>query len=171
MADNRSALKAGLGSEFFSADMWCTSPEQICLSNYIKTLESSATASATASPGPRLAASPSAVQRIQAVARGKQARHEVAKRASSRGDPAPARTVGAGTEADAPLDATDEVWEERIRGVRRAYVDSCSRLTDALGELEATLCGLTGDEYRPDQPLLHARAHMQRKLEMLSGRA
>ena len=68
------------------------------------------------------------------------------------------------------IDATDEVWEERIRGVRRSYIDSCSRLTGALGQLEQTLCGLIGDEYRPEQPLLHARAHMQRKLEMLNGR-
>jgi hypothetical protein len=36
----------------------------------------------------------------------------------------------------------------------------------ALEELEQTLCGLTGDEYRKDEPLLHARAHMVRQLAM-----
>lgn len=39
MADNRPGLKAGLGSEFFCGDMWCSSRDQITLSHYIKQLE------------------------------------------------------------------------------------------------------------------------------------
>ena len=45
--------------------------------------------------------------------------------------------------------------------------DSCRRLAGALEELEQSLCTLTGDEYRHDEPLLHARAHLAQKLEML----
>ena len=63
-------------------------------------------------------------------------------------------------------DAPDTVWEERIQGLRVAYNDSARRLVGALEELEQTLCGLTGDEYRKDEPLLHARAHMVRQLAM-----
>lgn len=39
VADNRAGLKAGLGSEFFCGDMWCSSRDQITLSHYIKQLE------------------------------------------------------------------------------------------------------------------------------------
>jgi|TARA_B110001469_G_scaffold41423_1_gene40966 hypothetical protein len=36
------------------------------------------------------------------------------------------------------------VWAERIKGIKAAYVDSCTRLGSALEELEQTLCLLTG---------------------------
>lgn len=49
----------------------------------------------------------------------------------------------------AAADAADAVWDERIQGVRGAYVDSCSRLVGALEELEQTLCTLSGDETAP----------------------
>ena len=64
-------------------------------------------------------------------------------------------------------DATDAIWEERIKGVRHAYKDSCARLVGALEELEQTLCHLTGDKYQPDEPLLRARAHMAKNLELM----
>ena len=54
-------------------------------------------------------------------------------------------------------DATEAIWEERIKGVRNAYKDSCSRLVGALEELEQTLCNLTGDKYQHDEPLLRAK--------------
>ena len=54
----------------------------------------------------------------------------------------------------------------RTTGVRSAYFDSCKHLAGALDELEQTLCGLLGEEYKADQPLLHARAHMLKKIEL-----
>ena len=39
MADNRAAVKAGLGTDSFVGDMWCDSTSQITLSNYIRTVE------------------------------------------------------------------------------------------------------------------------------------
>ena len=36
------------------------------------------------------------------------------------------------------------MWAERIKGIKAAYVDSCTRLGSALEELEQTLCLLTG---------------------------
>ena len=55
---------------------------------------------------------------------------------------------GGGSEGIALSDANDEVWAERIKGIKAAYVDSCTRLGSALEELEQTLCLLTGDDYR-----------------------
>jgi len=65
-------------------------------------------------------------------------------------------------------DASDAVWEERIQGLRHEYADSAKRLVGALEELEQTLCTLTGDEYRKDEPLLHARAHMNRQISLVA---
>ena len=75
---------------------------------------------------------------------------------------------GAGGEVEPLPDATEAIWEERIKGVRHAYHDSCSRLVSSLEELEQTLCSLTGDTYRPDEPILRARAHIAKNLELLS---
>ena len=74
----------------------------------------------------------------------------------------------AGGEVEPLPDATEAIWEERIKGVRHAYHDSCSRLVSSLEELEQTLCSLTGDTYRPDEPILRARAHIAKNLELLS---
>ena len=52
-------------------------------------------------------------------------------------------------------------------GVRHAYTDSCSRLVGALEELEETLCSLSGEPYRQDEPILRARAHMEKNLQLL----
>jgi hypothetical protein len=78
------------------------------------------------------------------------------------------RSHGGGAEGEEMSDATEAIWEERIKGVRHAYKDSCSRLVGALEELELTLCNLTGDQYRPDEPLLRARVHMKKNLELIS---
>ena len=56
--------------------------------------------------------------------------------------------LAGGSEGIALSDANDEVWAERIKGIKAAYVDSCTRLGSALEELEQTLCLLTGDDYR-----------------------
>ena len=74
---------------------------------------------------------------------------------------------GAGGEVEPIADATEAIWEERIKGVRHAYMDSCSRLVSSLEELEQTLCSLTGDTYRPDEPILRARSHIAKNLELL----
>ena len=39
MADNRAALKAGLGASSFTGDMWCSSADQITLSTYLRSAE------------------------------------------------------------------------------------------------------------------------------------
>ena len=59
--------QAGLGSEFFSRDMWCSSREQITLSQYIKTLESSGAEGPPTDDANRAAV-------IQAAYRGRQTR-------------------------------------------------------------------------------------------------
>jgi hypothetical protein len=114
----------------------CVSPEQITLSNYMRSLENTE---------PDMGV-PSA-ERPESLA----PKHDGSRPADSSNDAS---------------DATEVIWEERIKGVRHAYTDSCSRLVGALEELEQTLCTLTGDEYRADQPLLHARAHMAKSLEL-----
>ena len=152
MADNRAGLKAGLGAEHFCGDMWCSSRDQITLSHYIKTLE----------VAPDLEAAERATI-IQAAYRGKQSRRGSAElrqtreksalaiqrrqRRKSNPDVAVAGG-GGGSEGIALSDANDEVWAERIKGIKAAYVDSCTRLGSALEELEQTLCLLTGDDYR-----------------------
>mmetsp|Transcript_84601 Transcript_84601/g.168937 ORF Transcript_84601/g.168937 Transcript_84601/m.168937 type:complete len:208 (-) Transcript_84601:335-958(-) len=153
MADNRANLKVGLGAEAFTAaSMWCVSPEQITLSNYMRTLEESDGGEKRRDAAAR--EQEAAAAKIQALGRGKALRR--GKSGSSK-DADPGRGGGAGA---ALPDATEAVWEERIQGVRHAYANSCSRLVGALEDLEMTLCALTGDEYRQDEPLLHARAHM-----------
>ena len=72
-----------------------------------------------------------------------------------------------GVEVEPLSDATEAIWEERIKGVRHAYYDSCTRLVSSLEELEQTLCSLTGDSFRPDEPILRARAHISKNLELL----
>ena len=76
---------------------------------------------------------------------------------------------GGGGEGAALSDANDAVWAERIKGIKSAYVDSCVRLGSALEELEQTLCLLTGDEYHADEPMLHSRAHLVKKLEIINS--
>ncbi len=143
LADARTALKAELAAEaFVSAAMWVVSPEQITLSNCMRTLDGSGAEPDGSSAG---------------------AGAELATRAPMQADEAAERLPFVG-------DATDAVWEERIKGLRGAYTDSCTRLVGALEELEQTLCGLTGDEYRKDEPLLHARAHMARQLALAKAR-
>lgn len=173
MADNRNGLKAGLGAEYFCGDMWCSSREQITLSHYIKTLE--------ANPGGMDADTAEKAAAIQAAYRGKQSRKNVAELKANRESAALAiqrqrrrksgtfETGGGGAEGLELSDATAEVWEERIKGVKSAYVDSCVRLSSALEELEQTLCLLTGDEYRADEPMLHSRAHLLKKLQIINS--
>ena len=57
-----------------------------------------------------------------------------------------------------------QVWETRISGARAAYADSVTRLGGALEDLERSLCALTGDDFRHDEPLLHVRSHLQARL-------
>lgn len=174
MADNRAGLKAGLGTEFFCGDMWCSSRDQITLSHYIKQLESAESKSA-GSEAERAAV-------IQAAYRGRQSRQKVDQMKQDRENAAAAiqrrirrksatASMGGGLASEGAelSDATAEVWEERIKGVKSAYVDSCVRLGSALEELEQTLCLLTGDEYRADEPMLHSRAHLLKKLEIINS--
>lgn len=173
MADNRTGLKAGLGAEHFCGDMWCSSRDQITLSHYIKTLE----------VAPDLDTAERATV-IQAAYRGKQSRRGSAELKDSREKSAlaiqrrqrrksnPDMSMmggGGGSEGFALSDANDEVWAERIKGIKAAYVDSCTRLGSALEELEQTLCLLTGDDYRADEPMLHSRAHLLKKLEIINS--
>ena len=162
MADNRAMIKSGLGAELFVGDMWCSTADQITLSNYIRTAENGALQGVGASPAPL---QPSLLGKRDAAAEAKQEHAAAAAiqnrfRKSRRGLDLPA----AAEDAD---DAAEEVWVARIGGVRRAYVDSCKRLSSALVELEQSICSLTGDEYDDGRPLLHARAHMQKKLELM----
>jgi len=143
MADARNALKADLGAAAFAdAGMWVVSPDQITLSNCMRALDGGGSGEAAAAASALIT----------------QSRREAAQ-------------VDDLTIAPlAPGDATDDVWEERIKGLRIGYNDSCTRLVGALEELEQTLCSLTGDEYRKDEPLLHARAHMGKVLELAKKR-
>jgi len=164
MADNRSVLKAGLGAGCFSGDMWCTAPEQITLSNYIKSMDGRAAAA------PAEEETDEQAVRIQALYRGKRGRKRSASvaqgRPSSPPSQPPSKALPLRHEEAGATEATDEIWEERIHGVRSGYVDSCRRLSSALEELEQALCSLTGDAYRPDEPLLHVRAHINKKIEI-----
>jgi len=175
-ADNRAGLKAGLGSECFSGDMWCSAKDQITLSHYIKTLDAGADKNKLNNEDADRAAV------IQAAYRGRQSRRSSVEMKQNREAAAAAiqrrqrrksttTTMGGGLASEGAelSDATAEVWEERIKGVKSAYVDSCVRLGSALEELEQTLCLLTGDEYRADEPMLHSRAHLLKKLEIISS--
>lgn len=172
MADNRAGLKAGLGGEHFSeGGLWCVSPEQLSLSNYMRSVESGAGGGPSGdaqTPGGGGGGSADkrreiAASKIGAIARGRHSRRSVL--------PAGGATAGLGLPGalgeELPSDATEAIWEERIKGVRHAYKDSCQRLVGALQELEMSLCQLTGDEFRPDEPLLRARVHMSKNLELL----
>tara|TARA_B110001452_G_scaffold79160_1_gene64622 strand:+ start:70 stop:498 length:429 start_codon:yes stop_codon:yes gene_type:complete len=119
---------------------------------------------------------------IQAAYRGRQSRQKVDQMKQDRENAAAAiqrrirrksatASMGGGLASEGAelSDATAEVWEERIKGVKSAYVDSCVRLGSALEELEQTLCLLTGDEYRADEPMLHSRAHLLKKLEIINS--
>jgi hypothetical protein len=191
MADNRAGLKAGLGAEnFVEGGLWCVSAEQISLSNYMRSLEASGSGSPSLSPSrdPRSAAKQqqqwekdAAAAKIQGIARrnsSSRVRPPEATPASAKATAVPSggfagaaaglAGYGAGGEVEPLPDATEAIWEERIKGVRHAYHDSCSRLVSSLEELEQTLCSLTGDTYRPDEPILRARAHIAKNLELLS---
>lgn len=144
--------QAGLGAEYFCGDMWTSSRDQITLSHYIKTLD----------VAPELDTAEHASV-IQAAYRGKQSRRGTAELKGSRASAAKAIQRrqrrksnpdmmledmlggGGGGEGFALSDANEEVWAERIKGIKSAYVDSCTRLGSALEELEQTLCLLTGD--------------------------
>ena len=180
MADNRAGLKAGLGAEnFVDGGLWCVSTEQISLSNYMRSLEASANGENPSSPSkdPRSAAKQQqkdeAAAKIQGIAR----RNSYSRRPPDAPTPASTKATAmlpsggfgvAAGEVEPLPDATEAIWEERIKGVRHAYHDSCSRLVSSLEELEQTLCSLTGDTYRPDEPILRARAHIAKNLEVLS---
>ena len=187
MADNRAGLKTGLGADCFGeGGMWAVAPDQISLSHYMRSTDAtaggggsgggengdgSAERGAARSPlGPAEQQRDLAASTIQGAMRrtGDTGGHSKGAAAAAAESPAfPVSAAGAVRLGDAPADATDAIWEERITGVRHAYVDSCSRLVGALEELEQTLCGLTGDEYRAEEPLLRARAHMTKNLELL----
>jgi len=159
LADNRAHLKAGLGADAFAAaSMWCVSPEQVSLSNYMRTLEEgdAAGGGGGGAAAMRRDEQELAAAKIQGMV--KRGQHNAGDAEGS----GYADLGGGGGEALLHPDATEAVWEERIVGVRHAYVDSCARLVGALEELEQTLCTLTGDEYRHDEPLLHARAHISK---------
>jgi len=185
MADNRAGLKAGLGAEFFTdGGLWCVHTDQISLSNYMRSLDaSSAGAGAPGSPGsspqqmslyatgstPAADRSSAAAQqelaaaKIQGIAR----KNSQTKRYPGADDGGATPGLGLSEARDPLADATEAIWEERIKGVRHAYFDSCSRLVSSLEELEQTLCGLTGDHYRQDAPVLRARAHLAKNLELM----
>ena len=100
--------------------------------------------------------------RIQAIYRGRKGRQSIAdiRQVSS------SSTAWKLPKADEiTASVTDEVWDERILGVRIAYVDSCKRLGVALEGLEQTLCTMTGETYSAEEPILHVRAHMSKKVE------
>lgn len=160
MADNRAGLKAGLGAEKFAdGGLWCVHVDQISLSNYMRSLDASGGAADEVEALPR---SPVKVDDPPppppATTEGK---------AASRPGSAIAALGVPGFEGGVLPDATEAIWEQRIKGVRNAYKDSCSRLVGALEELEQTLCNLTGDKYEQDEPLLRARAHMAKNLELM----
>lgn len=169
MADNRSALKAGLGPDrFVEGGMWCVHVEQISLSNYMRSAESGGATldgrmdvSAEGS-GSLAAAQQLASVKLQDVVRHSDAPAIVANVASLGG------SFGGEEGVSTLTDATEAIWEERIKNVRGAYADSCGRLVGALEELEETLCNLSGQQYRQDEPVLRARIHMQKNLEAMS---
>ena len=164
MADNRAGLKAGLGEDKFTeGGLWCVHVDQISLSNYMRSLESASSAGgdAVAEQAPPVPSRSPAALTVEAPPPSeKPASAERRAPLASLGIPG----FGGG---DALPDATEAIWEERIKGVRHAYKDSCARLVGALEELEQTLCGLTGDKYQQDEPLLRARAHMAKNLELM----
>jgi len=172
MADNRAGLKAGLGAERFAeGGMWCVHVEQISLSNYMRASESGGM-DAPGAPGASSAAREQevAASKIQDAMRSKT---QIARAplAAGGGDGValgglPGRSLPGLAMGEGLSDATEAIWEERIKGVRHAYNDSCSRLVGALEDLEQTLCNLTNTPYRHDEPLLRARAHMAKNLEL-----
>ena len=123
--------------------------DQITLSHYIKSLD----------VAPDLDTAERATV-IQAAYRGRQSRRgstdlkdsreksalaiQRRQRRKSNPDMSMMMAGGGGSEGFALSDANDEVWAERIKGIKAAYVDSCTRLGSALEELEQTLCLLTG---------------------------
>ena len=180
MADNRAGLKAGLGADRFTeGGMWCVHVEQISLSNYMRAAESAAGEDAGMPPAaaeesflPPSRPEPPSVQpeprKKDAVAelRSGVAPTDAALAAAVSTKPGQ-QPPGYGVGGDELADATEAIWEERIKGVRHAYTDSCSRLVGALEELEETLCSLSGEPYRQDEPILRARAHMEKNLQLL----
>jgi hypothetical protein len=171
MADNRAGLKAGLGEENFAdGGLWCVHTNQISLSNYMRSADGGSGAAAPELDAPPPPPPPSTGGFMRSPKQGQTQQQELAaskiqgamRRQSTR------RSHGGGAEGEEMSDATEAIWEERIKGVRHAYKDSCSRLVGALEELELTLCNLTGDQYRPDEPLLRARVHMKKNLELIS---
>ena len=183
MADNRAGLKAGLGAErFMEGGMWCVHVEQISLSNYMRSTSEAAAASGDApldAPALPAAATMPAMPDLSAgllpdagadLAAASKSLSGLGGLGGAGGAmsvllPGTAAALATGQEL---VDETEAIWEERIKGVRGAYVDSCSRLVGALEELEETLCALTGEPYRPDEPILRARVHMSKNLEALS---
>lgn len=176
MADNRAGLKAGLGAEYFTeGGLWCISTEQISLSNYMRSLD----ATGESSGSPMRLGSPEkqelAAAKIQSIQRRNSSSRSKtpvpATPASVKAAVMPGGGFGVsatgGVEVEPLSDATEAIWEERIKGVRHAYYDSCTRLVSSLEELEQTLCSLTGDSFRPDEPILRARAHISKNLELL----
>ena len=162
MADGRVGLRESLGAEaFVSVGMWCVSPEQITLSNYMRSMDGASADSAGALSPDRAARQELAASKIQGVIRRKSQSTDDAQL-----PPMPPPIVF--SRGAAASDPTEAIWEERMKGMRYAYVDACKRLVGQLEELEQTLCGLTGDEYRQDEPLLHARAHLAKNLDSLA---
>ena len=150
MAEARAALKADLGTDaFVSTSMWCVAPEQIALSHYMRALEASA-------GGSGAAAGSKEVRR-----RPEQGEGTMSGTASAFASVALNQPLG---------DASEAVWDERLRAARSAYTDTCGRLVGALEELEQTLCALTGDAYERDEPRLLARAHMVKHLDLVNAR-
>ena len=186
MADNRAGLKAGLGDDMFGpASMWCVSPDQITLSSYMRAVEAAAKANegkvSSATPGIYGRRDDSSRQELAASKiQGAMRRKDSTRRSGDDGLQTPAAgTVGGGVmalsamgdsavnaHAHAQGDATELIWEERIKGVRQAYGDSRHRLVGALEDLERMLCNLTGDEYRQEEPILRARAHLAKSVSL-----
>jgi hypothetical protein len=191
MADNRAGLKAVLGESSFAGDLWCTTADQITLSNYIRV---SAQGGGLQPPTTSAEGTNSAAAKIQS--RYRQSRRggpTVSIQAQAAATAATIATTAAGVSADRAL------WDQRMKGtatpthphpqpmahrtmamgmpslartrlapagVRSSYYDSCKRLAGSLDELEQTLCSLLGEEYKADQPLLHARAHMHKEIAL-----
>ena len=191
MADNRAGLKAGLGAEKFAeGGMWCVHVEQISLSNHMRLTEASAAgASVPGVPNGTLGESDALASALsyeeeratsavklpprspaprprRAVIDDAMVRDEVSGASLGMGALTIAATAPIGT-GEEPADATEAIWEERLKGVRHAYADSCSRLVGSLEELEETLCALTGEPFRREEPILRARVHMEKNLELL----
>ena len=167
MADNRAGLKTGLNAErFVDGGMWCVHVEQISLSNYMRSAEGGGSVDVTdvGAAGAPAEVQLGAAAKAQPVAMRQPVDTEEAMGWSTM----PGMTESlSGLSGKAPTDATEAIWEQRIKNVRSAYVDSCSRLVGALEELEETLCSVSGQPYRPDEPILRARMHMQKNLEAM----